>query len=224
MVYDYDTSYGYDNIIPPRTITFYDYPDPIFEGDIAKRVRKAWPHSLRTWQLTSSLYTQKGRLTDEGVLPRFKSYDQYEVIQDDNKTLARLYDSGFDYQNILLLQETPDIQPSDHQTGEDKIVLIKEKFNSISLQVTAKGALLLLINDTDDPGWSAEIDREPCKIIRANYNFRALALPAGSHTVTLKYSHRGMKAGLILCISSLCIIMLLTATALVIQIKNKKDD
>ncbi|MEA2573395.1 MAG: hypothetical protein QOH93_693 [Chloroflexia bacterium] len=48
----------------------------------------------------------------------------------------------------------------------------------------------LVLSDNYAPGWEAEIDGSPTPILRGNVAFRAVALPAGRHTVSFHYSPR----------------------------------
>jgi len=52
--------------------------------------------------------------------------------------------------------------------------------------VTAAPAMLIQI-ETHDPDWVATVDGEPETIHRVNWNFRGVRVPAGEHTVVLRY-------------------------------------
>jgi uncharacterized membrane protein YfhO len=58
------------------------------------------------------------------------------------------------------------------------------------------GFLLLL--DTYFPGWMATVNGQPTKIYRADYNFRAVPLPAGTSTVHFFYRPTSLRLGLAL--------------------------
>ena len=45
----------------------------------------------------------------------------------------------------------------------------------------------LVLSDTYFPGWKAYVDGKEEKIYRANYNFRAIPLRAGTHKVEFVY-------------------------------------
>ena len=57
--------------------------------------------------------------------------------------------------------------------------------SELTRRFPAPGYLLLL--DTYFPGWSATVNGEPAPILRADYNFRAVSLPAGRSTVCFSY-------------------------------------
>jgi len=45
------------------------------------------------------------------------------------------------------------------------------------------------------PGWKAFIDGQPTRILRGNYLFRVLEIPAGRHQVLLEFDPWTIKAG-----------------------------
>ena len=45
----------------------------------------------------------------------------------------------------------------------------------------------LVLRDNWFPGWKAEVDGAPARILRADYAFRAVALSAGRHRVVFRY-------------------------------------
>jgi len=52
------------------------------------------------------------------------------------------------------------------------------------------------VRDTYFPGWSAAVDGRPAPLWRADYLFRAVPVPAGSHTVELSFHSRALTRGL----------------------------
>jgi uncharacterized membrane protein YfhO len=65
----------------------------------------------------------------------------------------------------------------------------------LDLQVKTSGNNFLILNDTYFPGWKAFVDGKKTKIYRANYNFRAVPLSAGTHRVEFIYDPMSFKLG-----------------------------
>jgi uncharacterized membrane protein YfhO len=61
-----------------------------------------------------------------------------------------------------------------------------------TLNVTTDRPALLVITDNYYPAWKAEIDGNQAPILRANYTFRAVPVPAGTHQVRLYYDSSGL--------------------------------
>jgi hypothetical protein len=72
--------------------------------------------------------------------------------------------------------------------------------NRFSATVTLERDGYVLLSDTYYPGWRASVDGNPQPILRADYNFRAVAVPAGTHTVTFEYTPFSVTLGLAITI------------------------
>jgi hypothetical protein len=58
----------------------------------------------------------------------------------------------------------------------------------LTLAVETDAPRLLLIRDSAYPGWEAAIDGAPTPVYRADLILRGVVIPAGSHSVTLRYA------------------------------------
>src|SRR5262249_11722241 len=47
---------------------------------------------------------------------------------------------------------------------------------------------LLVLSDNYYPGWTATIDGQPTKILRANHTMRAVNVPPGQHLVSFQFA------------------------------------
>lgn len=64
----------------------------------------------------------------------------------------------------------------------------------------------LVLNDSFYPGWQASVDGEPSAIFRANGLVRAVAVPAGSHTVEFVYDPMSVKIGALVSLMTLVVV------------------
>ncbi len=64
-----------------------------------------------------------------------------------------------------------------------------------SIQTTAAQSAMLVFTDPYFPGWVARVDGRPTTIFRADSLFRAVAVPAGEHTVTFSYEPEPLAIG-----------------------------
>jgi len=68
--------------------------------------------------------------------------------------------------------------------------------NTVTIKATAERDAWLYISDTYEKGWRAYIDGKKTPVFRANMNGRAVAFPAGTHTVLFRYSPPSIWIGL----------------------------
>src|SRR5205085_5715910 len=69
--------------------------------------------------------------------------------------------------------------------------------NRVEIATDSLTPSLLLLADNYYPGWRAEIYGHRTTIVRANYNQRGVALPAGKHLVIFSYRPRSVLTGLL---------------------------
>jgi hypothetical protein len=92
----------------------------------------------------------------------------------------------------VLLEEKPlGVTPSSELRTPNSLgglpEFISESNNRLQLHVKASEDTFLVLSDTYFPGWKAYVDGNEEKIYRADYNFRALHLSAGTHRVDFVY-------------------------------------
>ncbi|HSB61467.1 MAG TPA: hypothetical protein VLI67_07090, partial [Vicinamibacteria bacterium] len=72
------------------------------------------------------------------------------------------------------------------------------------LELRAEGPGLLVVTESWDDGWTAEVDERPARLLRVNGGSIGLVLTAGTHRVLLQYRARGLVPGVILaCLGAL---------------------
>jgi hypothetical protein len=66
-------------------------------------------------------------------------------------------------------------------------ILANREGTNVSILTESNAPGLLVLTDIWYPGWEATVDGARATIVRANYSFRAIALPAGKHSVEFNY-------------------------------------
>jgi hypothetical protein len=129
----------------------------------------------------------------------------YEVEPDRAAVLARVSTSGFDPRQLLLLEEQP--APAMKAVGArtvetnagGSVRFISYEPDEVRIEASLPRPGYLLLLDTYFPGWSATVNGEAAPIQRADYNFRAVLLPAGKSTVGFSYRPESLRIGMVLC-------------------------
>lgn len=120
------------------------------------------------------------------ALPRAMLYYDFEVVKNDRDIIKRFYSEDFDFRKILLLEENPGIEPRKNGRGEAKIILYTP--NSITIEVKSGSPSILFLADNFYPGWKVKVNNNEEKMYRANYTFRAVAVPTGLSIVVFEYN------------------------------------
>jgi hypothetical protein len=98
---------------------------------------------------------------------------------------------------------------SDTETpGEARIV--EDGPNSVTIEASLTRPAVLVLRDSYDPSWRAEIDGQPAAIERANTLHRAVAVPQGRHVIRFFYRPRDFFRGLMVSVAAWLIIGLYT--------------
>jgi hypothetical protein len=175
------------------------WADLRFQGQptVAEEFQKVYDKEVRIYRVNT-------------VLPRAAVFHRVEVV-DDDAALARLVDPNFNIFNTGVVsanrlhsadrQIVQQINDSPEELGEAEIERYGSQHVTVSAILDKPG--LLVLNDTDYPGWRAYVDGKAANIIAANYLFRGVLLPAGHHQVDFKYQPNSLRLGLLISSLSL---------------------
>jgi uncharacterized membrane protein YfhO len=75
---------------------------------------------------------------------------------------------------------------------------VTDGLDQVVLRTNAAVPAVLVLADMAAPGWSVEVDGRAAKLLTADLALRAVAVPAGSHTVTFRYRDASYRTGLTL--------------------------
>jgi len=129
------------------------------------------------------------------VFPRAFLASSYKVETENQKIIDTLFAKDTNRREMLVLEEKPSIEPT---SGEGKADIILYKPDSVTIQTESVVPKLLFLSDTYDAGWKAFVDGKDTALYRADYDFRAVPVPAGVHTVIFMYQPKTFTWGIIL--------------------------
>ena len=89
--------------------------------------------------------------------------------------------------------------------------------NRMEVETSTDAAGLLVMSEVYYPGWNAYVDGERVEVERANFLFRAVPVPAGEHTVELRYESRSLRAGILISFLTTLALAGLSAVRLAIR-------
>src|SRR5207248_4394065 len=88
----------------------------------------------------------------------------------------------------------------------------------IALRSWSARDAVLVLSERDYPGWSATVDGQPSKVVRADYVLRGIYLPAGRHEVGLTFEPPGFALGVESASRTLLAALLLVALRLALAL------
>ncbi len=126
---------------------------------------------------------------DGDALPRAWVVHHYAVHASADQVLDAISDPDWDPRNAVELESEPDSFPSgsDFSSGVSNVRYRVISATHTEVSVTSETPGFLVVTDTMYPGWRATIDGSAVRILRANYLFRAVQVPVGTHVVTFQY-------------------------------------
>lgn len=131
-----------------------------------------------------------------------------EVVPDAAARLARLGDRSFPVHETVLLEQDPGLPAPLPARGPMLPVTLDDARPDLpSVKVDAPWPGLLVLAQSWDPGWQAEVDGEPATVLVADHALLAVALPAGEHTVVFRYLPPGLLSTLPMAAAALGILV-----------------
>lgn len=105
------------------------------------------------------------------------------------------FSPSFDPTSTVLIKNAPKEMLELRFAKEKEIKLISYEPTRVVFSTTTSGPQLLFLSDTDAPGWKTFVDHKETPLYRANYAFRAIRVPQGTHTATFEYKPMSFERG-----------------------------
>lgn len=124
---------------------------------------------------------------NQQALPRARFVPQARVFKHE-AMLAELARPGFDPERRVLLERAPPVEFMwTDRDGKGNVEIVLDAPERIGIRAQASTNGFLVLSDTYFSAWRASVDGERVEVLRANYAFRAVPLPAGEHEVVFEY-------------------------------------
>ncbi len=138
------------------------------------------------------------------VLPRAALYFRAEIAKDDAQVLQRLSDPAFDvFHTVLLnarqlkpeqLTHVSNMNQSESRPVEAGSITAYQPL-TVDIDALLEQSGILVLNDSDYPGWEVSVDSQPSKTVTANYLFRGVFIRPGRHRIHFSYLPRTFRLG-----------------------------
>lgn len=167
--------------------------DPHFDGDPSERTqfRQVYDREIKIYE-------------DPDVLPRAALFSEVEIASDDEAALARLVSPALDVSRTAVLSagglsdaDRAAVQGMQAMAGErvQRAKILVYRSQRVDIEANSDRSTLLVLNDSDYPGWKVYVDGQASKWITANYMFRGVLLKPGRHMVRFAYEPASFTGG-----------------------------
>ena len=167
--------------------------DPRFSGDATAQpaFRLAYDHEIKIYEYP-------------GYLPRAALFSSVEVVPNDAAALARLADPSLNIFQTAIVSSTG-LDPADlaairslNRVPPQRVRaagILSYASQEVSINAAVERPALLVLNDSNYPGWKVYVDGRRSHWITANYLFRGVLLQPGRHLVRFAYEPASFAAG-----------------------------
>lgn len=122
--------------------------------------------------------------------------------RDASAALERLLSSEHDpAAEVILEEEAPEGGTADEQSpsatcpGGPRAAIEVDRAARLEIRVCSARERYLVLSDRYSDGWTATLDGAPTPILRAEYMFRAVAVPQGEHRIEFRYRPVSIRIG-----------------------------
>ncbi|MBI5326669.1 MAG: YfhO family protein [Ignavibacteriae bacterium] len=147
------------------------------------------------------------------------------IVMNSDEVFHEMKTKEHDYKNEVILEETPAFTLSGTKTDSipERVQCIRYENNNFEYKVSLKEPSIVFFSEIWYPAWKAYIDGKPAKVYRANYCFRALAVPAGNHNIEMKYESDTFFAGMYISAITLILSIITLIICLIAEKKKEKE-
>jgi len=138
------------------------------------------------------------------------------------ETLRLLRSGAVDPRRTALLEQSPPelVRPND--ASADRAVVTTYEADRIRLKTVTGTSGLLMLSEAYYPAWKAYVDGQPVPLYAADHVLRAVPVPAGEHTVELRYESWSLRAGV--AVSLIAYLALIALTVARVRRRRKSTN
>jgi hypothetical protein len=146
--------------------------------------RKDAPLDWRKFALAFDGDAKLNVYENKNALPRAFLVPQAQPAADHAAAWAAIHAAGFDPRVTAVVEGASSLRAG----GKGQVAEIRYQANRLTMQVTADAPAFVVISQMWYPGWQAWVDGVPAgPVLRTNYLFQGISVPAGAHRVELRF-------------------------------------
>jgi hypothetical protein len=175
---------NYDPLVPAR---YAEWMDELESINI--HYRDDWLNvmgvSVLEWATSNSNYGMRFIPRDGATRVRWVPCARYVTNEDTSWDLV--FTGEFDLSNEVIIENAG--VKTDQSCTQSNVTpkIVTDRPNEIIIQVNSRFPGWIVLSDVWYLGWKGWLDGDPAPIYHANYLFRAVEVPPGSHEITFAY-------------------------------------
>ncbi len=148
------------------------------------RFKEIWHQA--DWTIYENIKSAPRYFLTDTVLP-------YETMEEFEK---EFFAPSFDPSKTVLLLKSDALTLPALKGGTAKAELVSYKPNTIIFKTVSDTTQFFYLSDTYDYGWTVTIDGNKTFLYKANYAFRGIVVPNGTHTIIFSYQPKSFTWGI----------------------------
>ena len=145
------------------------------------------------------------------ALERVYFIPTFKVVNTQNVGNIIMADPNFDPRITALLEKDLNIATT---SGKGKASIVSYGNNKVEIKTETETDEVLILADQFEEGWKAKIDNIETPISPANYIFRAIKVPKGTHEITFEYLPYSFNIGVKISLVSIFTLLIITLISL----------
>jgi hypothetical protein len=172
---------------------------------------RAFPAALKDQERWDRAFNNDNVLVLRNTRSRARAWlvTQAEAV-DGEEALRRIRGEravAFDpFRTALLEVEPAELPRLGSGNGTYTVKQIAYKPNGIEVETEAYDTSLLVVSETNFPGWVATVDGKPATLYTTDFILQSVAVPAGKHRVELRYTAPAARNGAIISLLTLILL------------------
>ncbi len=149
--------------------------------------------------------TQQQTLVEHPTrLPRAFFVYAVHVVRSEQELLEYIKSPAFDHRSTAVIEQ-PLVLPQPQSQPHSQVRVTSYRNNRIELAVETSHDGFLVLSEIFYPGWKAYIDGVETPIYRTDYNLRGMPVPAGTHTIDVRFEPATFSNGMWITLTTLTI-------------------
>ncbi len=111
-----------------------------------------------------------------------------------------------------------DVSPAD---STDTVRLTAYEANALTFEAQSSKGGVMVVSDIYYPGWTCTVDGKETEIARVNYVLRAIAVPAGSHVIEMRFDPQSVHSTETVANIAMALLALLVPVSVVVTVRKR---